>query len=887
MALHPFQFFRKRQKTFLAILTILTMFIFILTGFSGSVVDRLGALFGVDRRKDPTEVTTLYGKTVTVGDLDNLHQDRRMADAFMRNAILSAPPQLSEAENQEVSNRLRSFMMEDLFGKNAGQYLPHLRAYQRELLRAKKTEAARFVQHELRSMELRGLPIAGLNSWAETHPGQVYFGGGTTPDDLLDFRIWQKQADKLNINLSDEDLRKAINHEADSEVLTGDPAKDGEKIKLYLQGFSRNPIDPKTLLSALKEEFRVRLAKEVLLGSANGARSAMGGGLVGDEVPAAATPEEFWEYYKDQFTELKVAFLKVPVSQFTDQVKKEPTQQELEDLFRRYKKDEPSPDRATPGFQVPRKVKVEWVAADAQSPHYQAAADKAVSLLNNTQALTLLTIVPAGVGTLASPVGVYASLALPSVPVPLYQFEYESFVKGAKSWWDASNITPEGDNPYATGQNRPDTLAAVAGQLIGSGMTFASPETVAVTLAGSIEIRLAEQKARHASMVLAGSSPFPLAVATQEAALANVRIPPLSAVRDDLTARLRNRLAPDMASATLQAFVKELESKKSSPKDAAEFIAKNANLEHGITGHGIMQEPRALADIAGDPALAPLRRAAEGKTPFIPSAARQFAEKFFTTTGPDGRPAPTQLFHPEQFNGPAETTTFYFWLTENEKPIVLSFDKAKPQVEAAWRFIQARKEARAAAEQIIEDLKKRGEGISPNRFLLDEAERLKLANPNAGYQSFDLVGITKLVRADDPFLSATRYRPYRFTETTIAYPRPDTIDELFKQLKQPGDAMVISDRPERNFFVAVLEERKVPTEKRFFDVYHRAPRGVFSDINTDTLWAQFQNEREQQYRTQVIRHLREEALTPLDEQGNYRIDPDVRRKIRGGPGGDE
>ncbi|HEX5271976.1 MAG TPA: hypothetical protein VFW33_15865, partial [Gemmataceae bacterium] len=79
MAFHPFGFFRKRQKSLLAALTILSMFIFILTGFSGSIFDSAGQWWRGGHKGDPTEVTTLYGKKVTVGDLDQVTQDRRMA----------------------------------------------------------------------------------------------------------------------------------------------------------------------------------------------------------------------------------------------------------------------------------------------------------------------------------------------------------------------------------------------------------------------------------------------------------------------------------------------------------------------------------------------------------------------------------------------------------------------------------------------------------------------------------------------------------------------------------------------------------------------------------------------------------------------------------------
>ncbi len=431
MALHPFQFFRKRQKSMLAGLTILSMFIFILTGFSGSIVDRFGGWFGTGR-KNNVAVTKLYGKTVTVGEYDQVLQGRRLADAFIKNAILSGQPHLSDAEYQEVSSHVRNMMLEDIFGRQPGMYLPHLRAYRQELLKANKTEAARFVQHELRSIELRGLPIPGveLNTWAQSHPGQVYFGGGLAPDDLLDFLIWRKQADKLNVNLTDVDLRMAVNQEAGDDVLSGDQVKDDAKIRLYVQQAQVRNLVPKDVFAALRDEFRVRLAKEVLLGSAGGARAAMGGGVAGDQVPAAGTPDQFREFYQDNRTTLNVAFLKVPVSQFTGQVKEKPTDEELKDLFNRYKNEEPSPDRATPGFKVPRKVKVEWVTADPDSPHYREAAEKALPVLSATQPLSLLPFPAVSGGTSGAVAAIAGQMAVGSLWNAPVEFQYASVVKG-------------------------------------------------------------------------------------------------------------------------------------------------------------------------------------------------------------------------------------------------------------------------------------------------------------------------------------------------------------------------------------------------------------------------------------------------------------------------
>jgi hypothetical protein len=897
MAFHPFAFFRKRQKTFLAALTILSMFIFILTGFSGGCDQTVGGRW-FKQQKDPTEVTKLYGKKVSVSDIDDVLQHRQMANIFIAQAVAAssttADQKLSTVDAEAADHvrmtigQLQQFLRMGIPLQNLARFgmlskpIQDLRSYQLSLLKSNKVEAARIVGKIAASYSLM--------EWEILHPTELYFGGGTTPDDLLDFLVWKNQADKLDITLTDEDLRKAVNAEADSDVLSGDSAKDNEKIGTYLRGARFRTIEPKVVFDALRDEFRVRLAKEVLLGSAGSARSAAGAGMGGGEVPGLGTPDEFWDYYKEQLTSLKVAFLKIPVKQFTEGVKAQPTQQELDDLYRRYKNDEPNPERPTPGFKLPRKVKVQWVAADSESPHYREAVDKAMPALKASGPLALLPFPAVSGGTASGPAGAAAQMAVGSLWNVPQQFEYLAYLKGVKSWWDATSVVPEGTNPYATGLRRPDTVASVLGQAIGAGATGAPPVwSAAETLAGATEARVAEQKLRQASMVLAGSNPFPLSVAAQEAALSNVHVPRLSEVQDDLTTELRNRIAPRMADAALDEFVKGLDAKHFNPQEAAEYVKNNANIEHGITSHGVMADALDEYHIADAPALAPLRGAAEKGTPFTPNARRQFAEQFFTTIGMDGRPTQTQLYQPQRLSDIRTNATYYWWLTESEKPKVRNKDEAAADVKEAWNLIQARKEARQSADHIIDELKKRPEGIAADRFLKDEAERLKADHPNAGYETSDLLGISRLVRKDTPMLmmtAPTQYEPYHFPETTITYPRADTVDELLKQLKQPGDAMVFTDRPERDYYIAVLEERKVPSERDFYDVYMHAPRTASDErlVITNSLWSRFQEEREQKYRDAVVRHLREESQAPLDDQGNYRMDPELRKRIRGGSG---
>jgi hypothetical protein len=863
MAFHPFQFFRKRQKLFLAVLTILTMVIFIFTGISGGCDQRAGLPWG--RKGDTTPVTKLYGKAVTLSDFDQLRLNRRTAEAFITRALAQAAMPTRSGLDKEVQDRLQGMFARMQMG-GIPAVRQQMRFYQEELTKDGKTDAARQVAALYREL--------GLEDWRINHRNELYFGGTLTLDSLLDFVIWRQQADKLGITLTDEDVRKEVNHEVGAEVLTGIPVKDGDKIASYLQGVvgaGRN-LNVKDVYAALRDEFRVRLAQDALLGSAGGARSALGSGLASDDVPAGSTPEQFWEFFKDKRTTLTVDFLKVPVSQFTAQVKEQPTEAELQDLFKRYKNDEPSPERATPGFKVPRKVKVEWVAADPESSHYRDAAAKAVPLLPSGEALGLLALPQTFGGGAAGPLGTVGTLALTSRWYSPERFEYDNYTGGMKSWWDATSFDARNNNPYATGVDRPEGVAALVGQALGAAATQGTAWNLEGAVGGSIDARVAEQKVRQASMILAGSNPFPLAALAQEVAAVNVPVPPLATVSDEMKTRLRDRLAPEMAEAAIAAFNKEMATKNA--QEAADYVAKSANAEHGITGHGAMTEAMDQTQIADAPALAPLRRAREEKVPLTLTGARQFAQDFLSLN---------QVYQPQPFHT-IGATRYAYWLTQNDKPYVPNFTEAKSQVEGAWKLDKARALAREQAQHVVEAVKHRGEGISGDRFLNDEADRLKAAHPTAGYERFEALAISKLARREfTQFMPtlATEYDPYKFAESQIAYPRSDSVDELFKALDNPGDATLVRDRPDRNYYVAVLMARKVPSEQEFYQVYQKAPRGLLSD----SLWSRFQAEREEKYRADVVRHLRAEAGAPLDEDGSYKIDAEVRRRIRSTFGG--
>jgi len=217
---------------------------------------------------------------------------------------------------------------------------------------------------------------------------------------------------------------------------------------------------------------------------------------------------------------------------------------------------------------------------------------------------------------------------------------------------------------------------------------------------------------------------------------------------------------------------------------------------------------------------------------------------------------------------------------------VPSFAEAKPKVEAAWKFIRARELAREEAKKLIAALKGRTEGTSADRFLRDEAAR-------RGYEWYSpltpVIKLDKVLDTGGGRAGPREYRPYAFDESRFPYPRPDTVEKLFQNLKELDDAIWLKDNPDRNYYVAVLLQKPVvPTEADFVKVYKGAPRsGFVPDSLPDSLWLLFQTERDEQYRTDVVKHFRGESQAPLDDDGSYKMDPEVRRRLASSRGDGE
>jgi hypothetical protein len=895
MAFHPFQTFRRHQKKWLAAITIMCMFIFILQFGKGDALDRMMSFFGASRIKKTT-VATVYGNKVTDYDLDAVRRQRELANTIIETmAYLGRETVLQELRQKNALDdfdEIQKITLRDLIRQRderlqmdqfsaqfgpaardlmAGRYLsPQQRKdnafrdheqllLMEESLRAKnQTEQARKVRQLLSVLE--------FEMWLRDKPAteRLYFGGSLRVNDLLDFVMWRDQADKLGITLTRADIRAAINQEA----LNVQPLEeDDNALVARVQRFPRLPpnLTADDIYTALGDELRVGLAQSAVLGYPPGARYYRYVGTEVNHVPATATPDEFWKYYQDNRTTLRVEMLPIKVDDFLAEAKKlpEPSKQELEDLFNRHKDQEYNPDLDQPAFREPRRVAIEWVSARQDSPHQRKQADQFIT-----------SLVAAG----------------PTNPLPvaalttqvLEEWERRTFSYRMPGLLESSFALS-----FYRDATKPIDAAAVLGQAMGAIATGADPVSVATLYVAGIDVRnraavssavQAETQRRAgvaATMVLAGTNPLLAAGLVRYADQAN-QVLPLDVVRKEVFERVRDDLARRFLIDNLKTVQSELEKLKGRPeearkKEADKYLAK-AIKEYGLS-HGTTAKPRDFYDIPDDTGLKSLRESYRNQPPRDDIRGRNFAGLFFDNAPlylPEQWPASRTAF--DIFGGQWERAAepFLYWKTEDKKGYTP--EKAEdvwPKVVDAWRYQKARELALQEAERIQQEVMKakaQGDGL---KLMREESAK----HPAWG----DMFALSDIARLVVPPLGPRQYVPYMPDEDRIKA-RPDFVDQLMRSLKERGDATVVWNRPQSMYYVTYLTDIARPNETRFYADY------AGSHSFGENLWRHMEVERRQRYYHDVLAQLRTEAGA---EKGKWDVPDDLRKRIEGRESGGE
>jgi hypothetical protein len=846
MAFNPFHAFRKHQKVMFAGLTILCMLMFVMSAGVSSGGDAFSAVINWlgGRSRPATEVASLYGKSLDSRDILLLREQRRLANNFMSLAVDTAEksiiedlvktvPDLDKQLQSELTMMpmLRNFAVQqgDLqgYGRQLNQVLTSLNAIRNSLVTANKTNEADKI---VKLQDALQRDFVELRRKDELYPGQsLYFGGGLNVDGLLDFMIWKHEADRLGIHLTQDDIRREISRETWFS-LSGEQAS---AIFQYLSGQSRASSDD--LLSALGDEFRVRLARAALTGYDPQ-------GFI--EPPGFVSPEELWDFYRKNRTSVDVTMLPLRVEQFLSQVKDQPSKEELVALFEKHRDEEYAPFKSTPGFKQPRRVRVEWVETSPESEANRKAAHQ-----------WLLSVIA---GSVTNP------LQAAALMVPLAnQYEFSKYNR-----FQIPGFT-DGDfrlafYSYASMQ-RPETVASALGQLAGALQAGGNPISPFIGLQGSAVLReskalasAVESEARRRApwgvgFLAAGAGGNPLLAAVTLAAATNPSVRteqylPLEVVKGHLIKNVEEDLAKDLVNTSFDNFTQELEKRKTQRE---QFVKEE--IQRRGWKHGASEKLDDRYDIAGDPGLKALKEVQEpGSLQIDRNKDRIFAERFFADEPRAGQ-AP-KLYAPQTLR--SERSYFLYWKTQDEPAKVLSFDDAKPQVERAWRLEKARALAEAEAKKIQEECKS------------DTANCLANAAKRLGTKLIDLDSVSRLRRKLSPRAGfGDDYEVYRVPEEKIEYPAIDLVDQVL-ELKNVGETKVLNDAPISTYYVTALSKRVEPTVRDF----EKDTASFAFQRMRNTFLAILQDERRTQYRKGIMDQLRAQARLNIDTERRSQVE---------------
>lgn len=222
-----------------------------------------------------------------------------------------------------------------------------------------------------------------------------------------------------------------------------------------------------------------------------------------------------------------------------------------------------------------------------------------------------------------------------------------------------------------------------------------------------------------------------------------------------------------------------------------------------------------------------------------------------------------------------------YWKADEKEPYTPSFEEAQQRLKDIWHDRKARQQAQAKAKEIAEQISKEGNYDGAIRTLREVAQKHK-----AWGDLFELDNVSRLVKKGPDLASMPMfpsrpdmggYAPYALPmnkRDRIRYPDPNLSEELLKSLTKPGEATVVSDRPQEHFYVAVLQERDEPSIERLRALYGEAQ----FDPTQTSLYSRLYADRQKEYREQVIKQLQVDAgLIAEDGTPKYTLTEEVKK----------
>lgn len=735
MAFNPFTSFRKHQKVWMATVLLLCMVTFVLcTGVGGDLSERLLNFF---RPRSGSVMAELDGRTIYSDDLQRIKDQRKMAEKFVRMAM------------EVVITRINDNLTQDeaAAGKTAKT--------QRENIRKR---------------------LGGVEAELKARLAKPrYFEGDLKLESLVDFMLWLKQADRLEINLTAESVNEMFYREVIAVVPTGGDgrvplfAPQDESRILYDMRRDFPGITGANVAQALMDEYRVRIAQLAAF-QAQGQRFRDGLRATDknvlremqllkprypEEVRAPLSPAQMWDIYKQKRTPYDVALVPVRVDRFRDKIK-DPDADKLKSYFEAHKTQPYDPTSPKPGFEIAQMVKAAWIMADPASPAYEKPA-QLVSLLEITPPVPVIgpfDALASAVRLGASPLAFDASMERNYESArrrrldPRLSVNIQDILDADPSakYLIASLTEPAG--PALLSYLLKPTAAGVASSV---GVAAADPLAAlapyrvdgAAGVQAEVDRLVAEENKPRvqlaAAMVsLAATSPF-AAPAVWLDADRGTRFLPLAAVKKEFQERYEAQLARTWTAANM-ALVKEKLDPLAGKDRALEIWIPKLVAQYGLR-HGATDKFYDRFEIGSAPELAPLREGFEKDREFIniqlgtagtPEMLHEgdFHKLFFGTSDSSSgryviRPWPPILDikeNPSRGQAARKVSMFeqsgkpiLFWKTDEKFARAADkLDEVLSRVLETWKTEKAREElALPRAKEIAQALLKSGGDFAP------------------------------------------------------------------------------------------------------------------------------------------------------------------------------
>jgi len=859
MAFNPFNVFRRNQRILFSILTIVVMFMFVLSFGQGDFFDKIPRY--LEKHRHSGEVMAVVDDDkVYASDFGKVEEKRVLANRYMYLAGAKASENLAKyvsdgtarvsAENRET---IRQAMEQH---KQLGMFAQFLQSNPRkmeildQILGPTRDSLANIVN--AKNPKENDLDIAKvMQTLLELDLHLIggkqghYFSNqpGETNRDTMNFILWSTKAKSLGIELREDDIKTLVKDEFSGKV-------SDEELKTISDEFkSKKGFTAEVLSEALAEEFKVRAAQDAVMGRS----------MVRSNGRGYESPYDYYQYYKDQCSTTKYGMISISADNYLDKVTATPTESEIEAIYRKHSNDLPDPSLARPGLKVPRKLKLEWIEVTGNEPYYKAAAEKA---LQQGEAFSL----QAPALLLAMHLMGISSASLPAIPTTyagqdmFLRFKYEEYKREHRSavqssWYSPSSIfLPQ--KPLDSSVSQPTGVVALAGVLGGGYASGGSPFAAPATLVGTSYA--ADRKARLLALqpaLMFPAGPMPGAMGywmTVAVSLAAATEPlPIQTLKPVLLERAKEETARFLASEDLVKLQLEL-AKLVDTQAKVPFAKQRARetIDAFVKSRGVKRgeasEYRDVFTLASDPGFAPLKERHDLSEQLSSSFTdpRQFGKNFFEKQDPNTRqvseastlfelqPYPAQSFAGAPLKG---ESIFAVWRSAEipATAVAASYktpeDKAKVRnaVIPAWR----RQKARELAKQAAEELAKQCNGLGKTFAEIEPKLRDKAAQFGSQFPAeagmkvryFEVDDVAPLVAQTLP--SAQRNAPtvpYSLPPSLyIPHPSTKMKDELLaNREKPPSTSFVLVDNSEDTYYVATVLARNERDAELFgFMVY--------------------------------------------------------------------